>query len=72
MLVDYHAGEAKDRYDKGRALDPALALGFVEKTQPKLWASLSVIHEDETSNGAGSSGQARLQQGNTLNLLGTL
>jgi len=41
-------GPAKDRYDKARALDPALVLGFIAATQPKLWQSLSAVHGEET------------------------
>jgi type I restriction enzyme R subunit len=48
LFVDYRDGVAKDRYDKARALDPALVLGFIEKTQPKLWQSLHAIHGAET------------------------
>jgi type I restriction enzyme, R subunit len=48
VFVDYNRGEAKDRYDRARSIDPALVLGFIEKTQPKLWAGLTAIHKDET------------------------
>lgn len=47
-FVDYREGEAKDRYDKARALDPALVLGFIQATQEKLWDSLKAIHKAET------------------------
>jgi hypothetical protein len=33
VYVDYRKGEAKGRYDKSRALDPALVLEFIQKTQ---------------------------------------
>lgn len=48
IFVDYREGEAKDRYDKARALDPVLVLGFIQATQKKLWKSLDVIHKAET------------------------
>lgn len=48
VIVDYRTGPAKDRYDKTRALDPALVLGFIQKTQPKLWQSLTALHGEET------------------------
>jgi len=46
--VDYRDGEAKGRYDKGRALDPVLVLAFIQKTQEKVWQSLHGIHGEET------------------------
>lgn len=46
--VDYRQGVAKERYDKARALDPALVLGFIQKTQEKVWKSLHGIHGEET------------------------
>src|SRR5688500_1675710 len=49
IFVDYRDGAAKDRYDKTRALDPALVLGFIEKTKPKLWQSLNAIQGAETA-----------------------
>lgn len=48
VFVDYRDGLAKNRYDKARALDPALVLGFIQTTQPKLWQSLAGIHGEET------------------------
>lgn len=48
VFIDYREGAAKDRYDKERALDPALVLGFIETTQPKMWQSLLAIHGAET------------------------
>jgi type I restriction enzyme R subunit len=48
VFVDYRDGEAKDRYDKARALDPALVLGFIQATQERLWKSLEAIHKTET------------------------
>jgi type I restriction enzyme, R subunit len=48
-IVDYREGPAKDRYDKARSLDPVLVLGFIQKTQDKIWKSLEAIHGDETS-----------------------
>jgi type I restriction enzyme R subunit len=48
VFVDYREGEAKDRYDKTRALDPALVLGFIQATQEKMWKSLEAIHGTET------------------------
>ncbi|HTQ53177.1 MAG TPA: type I restriction endonuclease [Bryobacteraceae bacterium] len=48
VFVDYRSGPAKDRYDKMRALDPTLVLGFIRTTQPKLWQSLAAIHGEET------------------------
>jgi hypothetical protein len=33
VFVDYREGVAKDRYDRARALDPALVLGFIQTTQ---------------------------------------
>lgn len=47
-LVDYREGEAKDRYDKARALDSVLVLGFIQSTQEKMWKSLYDIHKAET------------------------
>src|SRR5258705_10563039 len=49
VFVDYREGPAKDRYDPVRAVDPALALGFIQSTQPRLWQSLTAIHGEETS-----------------------
>jgi len=49
VFVDYNKGEAAGRYDKGRALDPALVLGFIQATQAKMWQSLHAIHGDETA-----------------------
>jgi type I restriction enzyme R subunit len=43
-FVDYLKGEAQNRYDKARALDPALVLSFIETTQPRPWARLQAIH----------------------------
>ena len=43
-LVDYRHGPAAGRYDKALALDPALVLGFIQTTQPKVWHSLQAIH----------------------------
>ena len=48
VYVDYRDGEAKGRYDKARALDPALVLAFIQKTQEKVWKSLHGIHGEET------------------------
>ena len=48
VFVDYRSGPAKDRFDKARALDPALVLGFIQTTQPKPWQSLVAIHGEET------------------------
>jgi type I restriction enzyme, R subunit len=48
VFVDYREGEAKDRYDKARALDPSLVLGFIQATQDKMWKSLHDIHKAET------------------------
>ncbi|MEZ4786163.1 MAG: type I restriction endonuclease [Candidatus Kapaibacterium sp.] len=48
VSVDYSKGEAKGRYDKSRALDPALVLDFIQKTQEKVWKSLQGIHGEET------------------------
>ncbi|MDP2007977.1 MAG: DEAD/DEAH box helicase family protein [Rubrivivax sp.] len=47
-FVDYRQGEAKDRYDRARALDPALVLGFIQATQARLWQGLQQIHGPET------------------------
>ena len=47
-LVDYRHGPAAGRYDKALALDPALVLGFIQATQPKVWHSLHAIHQSET------------------------
>ena len=49
VFVDYREGAAKDRYDKARALDPALVLGFIQATQEKMWKSLEAIHGAETA-----------------------
>jgi type I restriction enzyme, R subunit len=48
MLVDYREGAAAGRYDKERAMDSALVLGFIQATQPKMWQSLKDIHKEET------------------------
>ncbi len=48
IFVDYREGEAKDRYDKARALDPALVLSFIQATQGKRWKSLDDIHKPDT------------------------
>lgn len=48
VFVDYREGAAKDRYDKLRALDPALVLGFIQTTQEKMWKRLEAIHKEET------------------------
>lgn len=48
VLMDYREGEAKERYDRARALDPALVLGFIQATQDKVWKSLQAIHGPET------------------------
>jgi len=48
VFVDYRKGEAKDRYDKVRALDPTLVVSFIQATQEKLWKSLAAIHGEET------------------------
>jgi type I restriction enzyme R subunit len=50
VLVDYNKGEAAGRYDKARALDPALVLSFIQSTQAKMWQNLYNIHGDETAN----------------------
>ncbi|MEM7600139.1 MAG: hypothetical protein AAF357_01840, partial [Verrucomicrobiota bacterium] len=44
VTIDYRDGEAKGRYDKERALDPAPVLEFIQKTQEKVWKSLHGIH----------------------------
>jgi type I restriction enzyme, R subunit len=49
VFVDYSKGVSAGRYDKAQALDPALVLGFIEATQPKVWRSLQAIHQTETS-----------------------
>jgi type I restriction enzyme R subunit len=46
--VDYNKGEAAGRYDKPRALDPMLVLGFIQATQPKVWQGLQAVHHDDT------------------------
>ncbi len=48
VQVDYNQGAAKGRYDRARALDPALVLGFIQATQAKMWQSLQAIHKGET------------------------
>ena len=48
QFIDYRHGPAQGRYDKARALDPALVLGFIQAAQLKLWQSLVAIHGDET------------------------
>ena len=48
VAVDYRSGTAAGRFDKVRALDPMLVLGFIQATQPKLWQSLHAIHKGET------------------------
>lgn len=48
-FVDYREkGNAPGRYDKARALDPFLVLGFIQATQGKVWKSLHDIHKAET------------------------
>jgi type I restriction enzyme, R subunit len=49
VFVDYREDGAKDRYDRARALDPALVLGFIQATQEKTWKSLEAIHKAETA-----------------------
>jgi type I restriction enzyme R subunit len=41
VCVDYRESAAKDRYDKARALDPALVIGLIQATQEKLWKRAS-------------------------------
>jgi len=48
VFVDYSQGAAAGRFDKVRALDPALVLGFIQATQAKVWQSLKDIHKGET------------------------
>lgn len=48
VFVDYSQGVAAGRFDKVRALDPALVLGFIQATQAKVWQSLTAIHKGET------------------------
>src|SRR5689334_19401935 len=48
VFVDYNKGETAGRYDKQRALDPTLVLGFIQSTQEKVWKSLEAIHGAET------------------------
>ncbi|MDD5390195.1 MAG: type I restriction endonuclease [Gallionellaceae bacterium] len=48
VSVDYNHGEAAGRYDRARALDPALVLGFIQATQAKVWKTLNDIHGAET------------------------
>lgn len=48
VQVDYNQGEAAERFDRARALDPVLLLGFIQKTQEKGWNALQAIHGDET------------------------
>ena len=48
VFVDYRDGAAAGRYDKARALDPVLVLGFIQATQARLWQSLQAIHHSET------------------------
>lgn len=48
VLVDYSQGAAAGRFDKARALDPALVLGFIRATQARLWESLHAIHQGDT------------------------
>ena len=48
VFVDYAKGAAAGRYDKARALDPVLVLGFIQATQARVWQSLHAIHKDET------------------------
>jgi len=48
VQVDYNHGAAAGRYDRARALDPALVLSFIQATQEKAWKTLSDIHGGET------------------------
>lgn len=49
IFVDYREkGNAPGRYDKARALDPVLVLGFIQSTQAKVWESLKAIHKGDT------------------------
>ena len=48
FFVDYRDGEAKGRYDKAQALDPALVLDFIQKMQEKIWKILQGIGGEET------------------------
>lgn len=47
-FVDYRSGEARDRYDRERALDPVAVLDFLRSTQEKVWKSLEAIHGGDT------------------------
>lgn len=49
-FVDYNAGAAEGAYDTAKALDPELVISFIEKTQPKPWASLKAIHGESSGN----------------------
>lgn len=48
VFVDYNKGKTAGLYDKQRALDPTLVLGFIQSTQEKVWKSLEAIHGSET------------------------
>ena len=48
VFVDYNEEETKGRYDADKALDPKLAIGFIQQTQEKVWKSLQAIHGVET------------------------
>ena len=45
VFVDYRSGLAAGRYDKALAMDPALVLGFIQATQPKIWQSLQAVSD---------------------------
>jgi len=48
VFVDYNKGATAGRYDKGRAVDPALVLDFIQTTQSKMWTRLITIHGTQT------------------------
>src|ERR1044072_5988327 len=48
IFLDYNKGAVAGRYDKARALDPALVLDFIQTTQDKMWKRLLTIHGTNT------------------------
>jgi type I restriction enzyme, R subunit len=49
IFVDYNKGLTAGRFDKARALDSALVLGFIQATQEKMWKRLGGIHGTNTN-----------------------
>jgi len=64
----YEKGESKD-FDVNLALEPARILSFIQKTQPKQWDSLKVIHGENTGSVLLDSLVKELETKNVLKVL---